>query len=82
MNVITPWFPPTTKPVRDGEYLTRIDRWDEFPTPMRWSVDRWIGIRHSPIGNQNLEWRGLAFDPAAAVECEGGGMRWWWVSQP
>lgn len=69
MRVLTDWFPATTKPARNGEYITRLSAKDALPTMLVWNGHCW----HSKFGHVqyfNFEWRGLAFDPAAAEECD------------
>ena len=66
MKVLTDWYPPEIKPVREGLYITR--QTDGVGGPLgrvtccvgnRWTVN---GVSFS----YPREWRGLAFDPDAA----------------
>lgn len=72
MDVLTPWFPPTIKPVHRGEYLTRDGANDDLPTMMLWDGKAWRycdGTIAKWAIKRGREWRGLAFDPTRAVEC-------------
>lgn len=69
MDVLTPWFPPSIKPVHAGQYLTRLNSSDVMPTLALWDGQRWIGIEGGAWLITRWEWKGLAFDPSRAVEC-------------
>jgi hypothetical protein len=77
MKVLTDWFPPEVKPVREGLYISR----DSFGLGssdgrMTW----WNGHSWSTGGvhfREPREWRGLAFDPEAATSEWG----WWSFKQ-
>jgi len=88
MRILTDWFPATNKPVRAGEYLTRFSPADHMPLMLIWNGTSWMSS--SGYGYSRLfQWRGLAFDPAAAEECADAESpdptnprRGWWVPQP
>lgn len=72
MDVFTPWFPSTVKPVHSGEYPTREDPADPVPAMMLWDGRRWRYLDGAVAKwalTRGQEWRGLAFDPSRAVEC-------------
>ena len=67
MKVLTDWYPPEIRPVREGAYLARVAsvRWDNGEI-LLWDGEHWAygDGRISPFSY--LEWRGLAFDPETA----------------
>jgi hypothetical protein len=70
LKVLTPIYPPHIKPVRDGWYLTR-----HFGGPLVWALVEWNEFSWvCPIKDrritQHRHWRGLAFDPDAAIKAE------------
>lgn len=54
MNLLTPWFPPATKPVRKGWYLTSAMNDD---SPYWWVFTYWTGKRWR--GAHPTYWRGV-----------------------
>ncbi len=81
MQVLTDWFPVDTVPARVGDYLTRFGPHDNLPCILTWTGTHWKSIREY---RGPFEWRGLAFDPAAAeIETDAeNGRRGWWVPKP
>ena len=67
---LTPWYPASVKPVRDGVYLTRADANDVVPHMMFWNAGRWFYKDGSTTAFQKLQFAGLAFDPASVREGE------------
>ena len=71
LRVLTPVFPPHIKPVRDGWYLTcRVEDSGamSIQTVRHWNGTVWC-YEWGPICvDQTWSWRGLSFDPAAAIE--------------
>lgn len=69
LRILTDIYPPHIEPVRDGTYL--IVTWENSWGAVEMESAVWDGHRwHSADGSifaQNQRWRGLAFDPAAAV---------------
>ena len=67
MRVLSDVFPPEIKPVRDGWYLTRIVG-GEYWLLVAFRAGDWRNDISLPMNGRPREWRGLAFDPAAAVQ--------------
>jgi len=90
MRVLTDWFPATTKPVRDGLYLSRVDSDSTLMWMLPYRCGKWMASHGLfPLDYQDREWCGLAFDPVAAEECDDAESRdptnprrGWWVPQP
>lgn len=61
MPKLTPWFPPSVKPVRVGKYSRKFPgrNYRDY-----WDGEEWLthmgGI---PLADQGRPWRGLAEDP-------------------
>lgn len=87
---LTQWYSVEQKPVRQGFYFSLVVGYDQRPDMelawwdgRRWRSDdgeTWAHVTH---------WRGLAFNPASAVESDdadtpyGQPMRMgWWVPKP
>ena len=72
LQVLTDIYPPHTKPVRDGWYLTSL--MDSDTASKNWLLRFWDGRdwcspRGDPYERQDWwAWKGLAFDPDAAIE--------------
>lgn len=64
MNVLTGWFPASVKPVRTGDYLTRL-KVCAIPVLCRWNGSEWRYASGDETMYQHREWRGLAFNPGA-----------------
>ena len=78
MRILTDWYPPEIKPVRDGFYLTRPMSmlWEEGEI-LYWRKGEWKWCDGERFGGfQNRQWRGLAFDPGASVVVSSEAMRW------
>lgn len=73
---VTPWFAGSVKPVRKGVYEREIPTIGKTAF-WHWSGKRWdYGGQHeasdvcksrTPALNQDLRWRGLAYDPSKAT---------------
>lgn len=70
---LTPWFPASVKPVRDGVYQTRPVRNTDGPEYQHWNGVFWGRVcstsnsayldRNYRSIFQNDQWRGLAKEP-------------------
>lgn len=66
---LTPWYPANIKPVREGPYQTKVQGYLGYSF---WSDGRWGNQCGSVAdlclqggrmpGEQNKEWRGMAYD--------------------
>ena len=65
MRVLSDIYPADVLPVRDGWYLTRIVG-GEFWLLVAFRAGHWRNDIGMPMNGRPREWRGLAFDPAAA----------------
>lgn len=97
MQILTQWYPRTINPVRDGNYLCIIEGADS-PMLLEWWDDEWFEWWPRNSAPPRVKsWRGLAFNPGAAVEHktlypdyanpskDGYGVivkAGWWVPQP
>lgn len=67
----TPWHSASTKPMRDGLYMTSINRANLDPDDnecgrvMWWRNGKWVDAM-GVATVQTRWWRGLAFDPSKA----------------
>ena len=66
MDELTPWFPISVNPIRQGWYEYRGPSWE--PSRMLWNGIEWgyfVGPNFVLMLDQQLDqWRGLASDPA------------------
>lgn len=62
-------FPPGTKPERDGEYRTKYKLGVSWWETMYWRNGLWHHYPDLtvPCTTQQVYWRGLGFDPDAAL---------------
>ena len=51
----TAWFPPTVKPVHQGDYVLRSD---QFHFMNHWDGQMWRRYDGSPAADQNMCWAG------------------------
>lgn len=68
LQVLTPIFPPEVKPVRDGWYLTRHFGGSLVWALVEWNEFSWVCPIKDRRITQHRHWRGLAFDPDAAID--------------
>ena len=68
MRVLTDWFPGTVKPVREGPYLVEFWRGHQGGV-LHWNGSDWLEAPSMAPCPELLRsrWRGLAFNPEAAV---------------
>ena len=72
MAKLTPWFPPTIKPVRVGVYLTGLEPYKRselnYAIKSYWCGAHWIFLTHIKTGLphriQDRFWRGLTKEQA------------------
>lgn len=73
MRVLTDWYPATIKPVRPGLYLAQWFADGEETYLDLFDGRNWCDHSGQSFMNAPIRWRGLAFDPEAAVFVPSGG---------
>jgi len=57
---LTPWYPPSVKPVRKGLYIVGSDK---LSVMSEWNGKQWISGNGKPMWGQCCCWRGIAGEP-------------------
>lgn len=57
---LTPWYPPSVKPVRKGLYIIGSDY---LSVLSEWNGKKWVRPDKKPMSNQDWSWRGIAGEP-------------------